>query len=310
MPTSDTPARRLPRRPLAPALVLWAMLCGGCDDASHGSASPGGPEERAEVVRTADGTSLDAVLAAPAPEARNGWGVLMIGGGMGNDLHWTVPGSVETDGQSIQMTISGMTHADAPPISDALVEQGFVVMRWSTIAQDDPLADQWPVRATPRSLSELTEQTRAALQTLRASALVAPDRIILLGHSLGAARACTVAAEDEGIRGLILLCPAYLTRSESAPRSLESEGLRFGSESLRDRPIPCLALFGALDDSRAVDSGAAAGLSRGGGLAGFEARILPGLGHQLGPTDAGRHGPIDADVVAQIAEWARSLAAG
>jgi pimeloyl-ACP methyl ester carboxylesterase len=260
------------------------------------------------TVRTDDGLEFDAIVEVPVPARRNGWGVLMIGGGFGNDLDWTVPGSIDVEGDQMQMTISGETHADGPAISAALAERGFVVMRWSTIARGDPLADQWPVRATTRSLPELVVQASDALRTLRETGLVEHGRVILLGHSLGAARACTIAADDRGVKALILLAPAYFTGDADAATSLESKGMRLSEDALRTRPIPCLALFGELDTSRAVNAPAAAALADAEGLAHLQVRLIPNLGHQLAPTDQGRHGPIDPQILTDLAAWAEALA--
>lgn len=288
--------------------VLVIASCGPDRASSPGqpATEAGGP--LATTVRTTDGLEFDAVLDRPDPARANGWGVLLIGGGMGNDLDWTTSGSITADGQQIQLTIDGQSHADGPTISSALVEQGFVVLRWSTLARGDPLASEWPMQATPRSLSELTDQTRAALQTLRD--IGAPDdgRVILLGHSLGAARACTIAAEDLGVAGLILLSPAYFADRPNTPAMFANEGLRFGAAVLRERAIPCLALIGSLDPSRAVDGAGIVTLAGQPRYESLEAHVLAGLGHQLGPTAQGREGPIDPDAVSRLANWAAKVA--
>ncbi len=302
------PHPRHARTPLSLALLVPLLLIPACADPIEpeaAGATTGAPAMRRETVRSADGLEFDALVETPDPARRNGWGVLMIGGGFGNDLDWTVPGSITVEGRPSQMTISGETHADAPPISAVLVGRGFTVMRWSTIARGDPLADEWPVRATTRTLPETLAHARDALRTLRETGLVEQDRIILLGHSLGAARACTIAGEDEGVRALILLAPAYFMRGAG---SLGANGMRHGEEVLRARPIPCLALFGELDASKAVNASAAAALAAAAGFERLEVRLLPGLGHQLGPALESRHGPIDAGVVNELGRWAEQVA--
>ena len=91
-----------------------------------------------------EGFVFDAKIAAPPKADRNGYGVLMLGGGQGNDLNWTAPGFINYLGKKHQMTITGKSHADAPLIAKTLAENGFVVMHWSTIRQDDPQRDAWP----------------------------------------------------------------------------------------------------------------------------------------------------------------------
>lgn len=260
------------------------------------------------VFSSAPGLSFDAALDFPDDSRRNGWGVLMIGGGMGNTLDWDVPGVVVHDGQTMQFTISGQPHADGPVISQALASRGFVVMRWGTIDRNDPLADEWPVGATPRTQGELLSQARAALSELRSSGGVAEGRVLLLGHSQGALRAISLAGSDRSIGGLVLLAPAYFTRDGRVADRLASEGLRFGEDVLRARPIPTLALFGGRDESRAVDAAGVSSLAGSGAIAGLRAQVFPELGHQLGPQAGQRHGPIDTGVVDLLARWCEEVA--
>lgn len=271
-------------------------------------ASPDDPGEitQREIILTLDsGESFDAVLERPAPGRDTGWGVLMIGGGLGNNLDWETPGSVLHEAQTIALTISGEPHADAPPIARSLAERGFSVLRWSTIARGDPLADEWPARATPRSQQELISQARAGLHALRD--LIGEGRVILLGHSQGAARAMSLVQNEPGIAALVLLAPAYFTRDERAARTLESNALLFGEDVLRQHPLPTLALFGAKDTSRAVNPDAACILAGSPGFEGLHTEVYPSLGHQLGPVEGSRHGPIDPAVVGRIAAWCGGL---
>lgn len=282
------------------AACMLIFTLGGCGAS---------PSEVRSSFAGPQGLRFDTVIESPPESVHNGWAVLMIGGGLGNDLDWVTPGTLEMDGQRNQVTLSGEPHADAPRISAALASKGFTVMRWSTIAHDDPLADQWPVRATPRTLAELAEQTRAALAELRRQPMVQPERVILLGFSLGAARACTIAAEDDGVAALILLSPAYFNRPEKPPASFEANGMRFGSEVLAARPLPCLLVFGELDASRSVDRAAAAAFAQRGVAPDLKVANMPGLGHQLGPQDGGLLGPVDEQVLRMVAEWAADVAA-
>lgn len=292
--------------PVGVGAIALAMLLAGC---AGGRGAP--PADERGVARLSfespDGLSYDAAIDRPDPNASNGWGVLLIGGGLGNDLDWTAPGTMVIDGAPTQVTISGESHADAPILAAALVERGFTVMRWSTIARGDPLADQWPERSTPRSLNELQAQARAALAAFRRSQSVEPDRIILLGHSLGAARACTLAGEDPGVAGLILLSPAYFTRRDRMPASFEEAGMLVGAEVVAERNIPCLIILGELDMSRAVDR---PGLIDAVGPERATVLVLPGVGHQLGPELDGRIGPLDAGAAEQAAAWAAALRSG
>lgn len=296
--------------------VIGIGACLAVMSACHGQRGTSVPDNRPAssvasstprdiTFATGDGLTFRGVIESPPLHARNGWGMLMIGGGFGNDLDWTVPGEIGEGEQRVQMTISGESHADAPAISAALASRGFVVMRWSTIAVDDPLADEWPSRATPRTLAELLEQTRYALATLRAVGGIESDQVILLGHSLGAARACTLASEDDGVQGLVLLAPAYFTPPSPRQARFEAEGMRYGEDVLRARALPCLAIFGGLDTSRAVNASAARSLAEE--LGTLDVRLMPSLGHQLGRFEGGRHGPIDPIVLETICHWTSAM---
>jgi hypothetical protein len=192
------------------ARAAWTLAIG----AAACSADAGHGQETRDLVFTADcGREFPARLVVPGEDVRNGWGVLMIGGGIGNDLDWTTPGALEIGGEQRPVTISGLGHADAPRIASALAARGFTVMHWSTIARDDPKRDRWPYEATTYPMDEQVEHARVALRLLRAEAPVGPGRVVLLGHSLGAARACAIAAADDGVAGLVLLGAAQVTRT-------------------------------------------------------------------------------------------------
>lgn len=252
-----------------------------------------------------DGEEFDAVVHRPAPSNANGWGVLLIGGGMGNDLDWCNPGMVHVNGQPIATSISGEPFADAPAISAELVARGFVVVRWSTIARGDPLAREWPSKATPRSLTNLLDQTRGALRLLQSERGVKPDQLVLLGHSLGAARSFTIAANNTAVRAVIALSPAYFTSRTSAPESFMQAGMRRGQEVMQERELPVLAVFGSLDRSRAVDAAGVQAIAETDSR--LECVLIGDVGHQLGPQDGSRHGPIDERVVHRVAAWLDDL---
>lgn len=273
-----------------------------------GDRVPPSPRLTASLERTAfvvSGEQFDAVVHRPAASNASGWGVLLIGGGMGNDLDWTNPGTVSVDGQPFATSITGDSYADAPVISAELVSRGFIVARWSTIARGDPLASAWPSQTTPRSLTNLIDQSRAALTLLRNEPGVKADQVVLLGHSLGAARSFTIAAEDSGVRAVVALSPAYFTSRTPTPAAFAGASMRKGEDVIRERATPVLAVFGALDRSPVVDAAGAQAFAATG--ASLDVVLVDDVGHQLGPQDGGRHGPIDAGVVAGVAAWLDDL---
>ena len=308
--------------------------------------------------------TYDARLAEPAGE-RSGLVVLMIGGGVGNDLDWTVPGTLEWDGEVHQMTISGTSHRDAPRIAGALAELGHAVMHFSTIAHEDPKRDRWPHELTMMSPVELLALSKAAAEAIRAHPLTGTDRLVLLGHSMGGQRACAQAADDPGVVGLVLLGPAQMTRTgpddpgtnlnrSAAAEQLatvdangdgrvrgteipagmdldadgtlriweasatlarkaratmqpahgpDAHGIPFGEDALAARPIPTLVLYGSLDEAQAHHAPILQDLVAAGTLPMVEVRVLPGIGHQLGPEQNDRLGPISSEAIEPIAQW-------
>lgn len=291
-------------------LVLASLPWGGCGGppSTHGSDKPSRQDAQARSVihRTGfsvGGEEFDAVVHRPEASLANGWGALLIGGGLGNDLDWTTPGSMSIEGQTHRVSISGESHADGPTISGALADRGFVVLRWSTIARGDPLASQWPVRATPRSPGNLLDQSREALETLRGIEGVRADRVVLVGHSLGATRALTIADNDPGVRAVVALAPAYFTSRTPIPSSFTESNMRRGMEVASERKLPVLVLFGSLDGSRVVDAVGLRELAADNTAAWIEVVEYDGLGHQLEPQIDGLHGPIDPAVVQRIGTW-------
>jgi pimeloyl-ACP methyl ester carboxylesterase len=156
--------------------------------------------------------TFDARLVEPAG-SRSGLTVLLIGGGLGNDLDWSVPGSIEWNGTTTQMTIDGTTHRDAPRIAAALTSHGHAVVYYSTIAQEDPKRDRWPLEMTLLSPAELLALAQQAADMIRLHPLTKDDALVLLAHSMGAQRACAQAATDASIKALVLLGAAQMTRT-------------------------------------------------------------------------------------------------
>ena len=195
-------------RSLFRLIVGPLLLLAGC-------AAPGGLSARSAdfTFQTDGGYVFDARVHLPPPEQRNGYGVLLMGGGIANDLNWTVPGSLRMGDRVQQVTISGEPHEDATRIAESLVERGYVVAHWSTIRRDDPKRDKWPYEATTYPILVMIEHARAALRAFRNRRLFDENRPVLLGYSLGGHRAVVIASTDRGIAELVLLAPAQFTRT-------------------------------------------------------------------------------------------------
>lgn len=145
---------------------------------------------------------FDGRIESPDADHDNGWVVVLIGGGLGNDVDWTIPP---------ELSAAHRAHADGADLAMALTKAGFTTVRWSTIRRDSPFADQWPDRAEVRTYHAALDEARAAV--LAADKLPRTGGLILVGFSLGAARACQVASDVPRVKGLALLSGAMLCRT-------------------------------------------------------------------------------------------------
>jgi hypothetical protein len=169
----------------------------------------------------ADGVlrSYAARIDRPGPDAANGRAVLLLGGGLVTDMDWTVPGSVEQDGETLVLTSTGEATRDAETIGRALVDAGFVVMRWSSVHRDDPVAREAGAGAgMPIPFEDSVALGRAARDAFRARSPEARTKLAAVAHSLGAPRAAAIV--DDGFVALVFLAGAYTSRTEQNPSAL------------------------------------------------------------------------------------------
>ena len=324
----------------------------------------GGHTEHELAVKGPKGWTFDARLVEPSCD-RSGIAVLLIGGGIGNDLDWTLPGSIQVDGSEIPLTIDGTAHRDAPLIAHALADQGHAVMHYSTIAREDPKRELWPVEMTMHEPTDLLQLQHAMARALHTHPLTASNTLMLVAHSMGAQRACTQASTDANISALILMGPGQMTRTaaddpgrntnrtaameqlsrldvdrngtvtgDEIPDSMDLDqdgtlrsweisanlarrnrqkmkpetkpdkhGIPFGEDSLRIRPVPTLVLYGNLDDAQGHHAPILQDLIKDGSLKMVEVRMLPDLGHQLGPVQANLAGPISQTAIQAMVDW-------
>ncbi len=198
----------------------------------------------AATVTNADVTTRDftfesatrthaARLVLPSEENRNGASILLLGGGNVQDMHWTVPGAIETPEGRFQFTIDGTSTTDADTLANVFADAGFIVMQWSSIYEGDPLHEQNRAMATPMEYPASVKLAADALAAMRAQPEINGTRIILFGHSLGATRACQIT--DDDIDGLVLLGGAYIARIGARPSDINVATLARWQEIDTDR---------------------------------------------------------------------------
>ncbi|MEM0984015.1 MAG: alpha/beta fold hydrolase, partial [Planctomycetota bacterium] len=193
-------------------------------------------------------------------------------------------------------------------------------------------------RASPRtgcSIHETFDLAASAMDALLDRSGVPITRTIMLGHSLGAARAAVVT--NGNAAGYVLLAGAYLSPTADRPTQLAAtataEGNDFdgsgaitgweraaaqrladgitrdrakflpdhdipwASDVLLDSNAPILAIWGGLDPV-SIHGPLLEQLRQK-----TDTVYVPDVGHQLGPESAGLAGPIAPKVVDRIVEW-------
>lgn len=166
---------------------------------------------------------LNAAIDRPDPEHDRGMAVMMFSGGLSATTDWTVPGFYELNGQRHQLTLSGEPTADGLTIATALRDAGFTVLRYASIREGDPLFAQSPVMAEALKYPGTLALARTAWDELLERSGFAPERVIVLGHSLGAARALQVS--EGKAAGGVFLAGAFASLIEGSVRERAREAI-------------------------------------------------------------------------------------
>jgi len=147
------------------------------------------------------GGIYDGRIEIPAEGRRRPWAVLLLGGGLGTDIDWQLPAI---------LSISGQATYDGATIAKALLDEGFVVMRWQAIRRDDSRHAEDPLMMDAPGMAQCFEHARLALAAFRAKKIVPDDHIFLLGHSLGGRRAGMLLEENPKLPGVVMMAGAHL----------------------------------------------------------------------------------------------------
>ncbi len=159
-----------------------------------------------------DGLRFDARIERAQGAEPNGWSVMLIGGGSITDIDWTIPPRVNDGGTMREFTLDGKPTKDAELIALELRSRGYTVLRWSSIHKDDAKHAADPAQADYQHFDVTADHTRAAFRAFEQRGGFERGRVILVGHSLGAARAAAVIRDEAGIAGLISIAGAELAR--------------------------------------------------------------------------------------------------
>lgn len=208
--------------------LTYALIAGAPPSAGLGA------ENIAVEFTTENGWVYDGRIELPEVARRNGYAVMMLGGGLGSPIDWAVPGV---------MTLDGKPTRDADTIAKALLDAGFIVMRWQAIRRGDKLHAEDPLMMETPPFPQTIEQARKAYAAFRAKQVVADERIFLLGHSLGARRAAILLEENPMTPGVVMLAGASLIPSDlEAARKIVAEAEISWTQSEKtggaaDRPV-------------------------------------------------------------------------
>ncbi len=200
--------------------VLIACVCA----AALPPLAMGDVQTRPFEFESSHGTMHDAQLLLPAEDDRNDFAILMLGGGSLTDMHWTIPGVAETANGPLQFTIDGEPTRDGETLARAFSDAGFIVMQWSGIHQDDERHKANPAMLTPIPYPDTVTLARDALNIMREQDEINTDNIILVGHSLGATRACQIM--DDNIKGVVMISGAYIARIGVRPSDVSDAMLQ------------------------------------------------------------------------------------
>tara|TARA_R110002072_G_scaffold42064_8_gene117714 strand:- start:12090 stop:13079 length:990 start_codon:yes stop_codon:yes gene_type:complete len=159
------------------------------------------------------------------PEKPSNRAAMLFSGGLVADIDWSVPGSIEHQGNTIELTISGEPTRDGKAIADALLDAGFIVVRYSSVPEGQMLTNTTPI-AFPATVELAQLAWDQAVERTRLD----PSRIGVVGHSMGATRGVLTSNGQAG--GYVLMAGAYITPTMESPRALAEQAL--SNENTKD----------------------------------------------------------------------------
>ncbi|MDX9910555.1 MAG: hypothetical protein RBS39_01850 [Phycisphaerales bacterium] len=160
---------------------------------------------------------LPAGWADQSPDERVG--VVLFGGGLSHDADWTVPGWIDHLGEPMQLTRDGEDTHDGRTLAHALRDAGLGAVRFELGVRQNAEAASLATVGFADTLACARAAWDAALLELALPA----ERVIVLGHSLGATRGVLVS--EGHARGYALLAGAYMSYEAGSPTKLRDEAI-------------------------------------------------------------------------------------
>lgn len=199
----------------AVAVAMFAVLTAAAPSQLLAADTPATAQSSTEPFEftAPDGLRFDARIERADGAEPNGWSVMLIGGGSITDIDWTIYPRVNDGGTAREFTIDGTPTKDAESIARELRSRGYTVLRSSSIHKDDPSHAADPAQADHQPFDATADHTRAAFRAFEQHAGFERGKVILVGHSLGAARAAAVIRDETGIAGLVAISGAEIARS-------------------------------------------------------------------------------------------------
>ncbi len=159
--------------------------------------------------------------------------VFLFAGGYQGDVHWTVPGVVDHQGEALQLTIDGQDTRDGDTLSDALLDAGFAVVRYGSIHLDDQQHAQGNGLADPIGYNDTADLGARVWLTGLDEIGITPERCLVVAHSLGAPRSVhATIGQGQPAGGYVLMAGAYLSPTMQSPRRIVAGVSEIAADSI------------------------------------------------------------------------------
>lgn len=155
------------------------------------------PVEEPLAILTHDDLVLSAKLTRPSTGPIVA-GVVLLHGSGATDMDQTVPAA---------LTSTGRAERPFADLADRLARSGFAVLRYNKRGVESDPRQNDPHVIETTGVADLVADAMQAVSLMRATGVVRPERVVLLGHSEGSVVGSLVAERDPAIAGLACISP-------------------------------------------------------------------------------------------------------